>query len=267
MAEPDRTSRPARSPALKRRRMTPEPSAALLALQQQGLELPKDRENTPAIPLPAVESIKDPASKSEPKILEQRVHTSSLGIDRSESVYSQYPEALERRLTRRTSSGSVETTVSNIIRLYASLSKQSLRSEYEDVDHQSYEEEQSPPLPKVREPKAYHDTVAPLLHNQFLDYDIPMVPIPSPLSVASMPAYNVSQLAPPPVPSPPISPEMYPTYLRTTNTSHSSIQITPDTSPLVRPTDKEGPSEQVHDHEPMKRPINLEVPNVREANS
>lgn len=247
--------------------MTPEPSAALLALQLQGLELTEERSNAPTSPRPVVEYMQDAATRSELNTPGQHVAASQVGMQRSESVYSQYPDALEKRTTRRVSGCSVETTVSNIIRLYAGLSRQSSRLEFEDVNHQGLEEAHLSSVPTVHEPKAYHDTVAPLLQNQFFDYDIPVAPIPSPLSLASSSALHVSQMTNPAIPSPPISPMMYPMYLRTTNTSHSSIQITPDTSPLIQPSNTKDLSEQASDHEPWKRAINLEVPDVREADS
>lgn len=235
----------------------PQPSAALLALQAKGLELPSTRRTSIS-------------PQSNP------IHDGSLGVSPLSIVStpshlekSYASELVKRRKSRRPSSaGSAETTVTNIINLYGNSSKQSLKSEYEEVTyHPDDSDDEEPPLPSFHQPKAYRDTIAPLLEHQFSGDRLTVPAMPSPMSVASMPMLmhpngNVSLLSLDPSPQP--SPNLQPTRSRTVGASQSSIQITPEMSPQPQPP---APSFQEYSQGLAERKVALEVPDVRDADS
>lgn len=248
------TSPPALHPT---RDKAPEPSAALLALQQKGLELPLHR-NTPT-------SI-SPESNS---ALESGPQVSPLSILSTPSE----PEVIEFAWRRRTSStASVETTVTGILNLYTNLSKQSLESEYEEItpypDSGDESEDDAPPLPMVHQPKAqaYRDTIAPLLEHQFSNSSLmvpgAISPGPSPMSLASTPML-MHPGASTSVPSLRLTPDGSPRRnLARAATSDTSIQITPEMSPAPALSASRGATSDSNE-----KKIVLEVPDVRDADS
>lgn len=175
-----------------------------------------------------------------------------------------------RSKRRRSSTGSAETTVTNILRLYAgdgNRSKQSLKSEYEEILPDEDSDDDQPPLPKVHQPKAYRDTIAPLLEHQFSGDRLAVPAAPSPMSIASMPMLlhpNASASVPSLRLTPESSPALQATVGSNINASHSSIQITPEMSPPLPPV---APSFQEYSQSLIERKIALEVPDVRDADS
>lgn len=250
------------SPTLRSRDRAPEPSAALLALQQKGLELPLHRNtSTPISP----ES--NPTYDRGPQVSPLSILSTSSNFHPSPAPPRE-PEAIEFAWRRRTcSTASVETTVTGILNLYTNLSKQSLKSEYEEItpypDSGDESEEDAPPLPLVHQPKAqaYRDTIAPLLEHQFSNSNL-MVPGSispglSPMSLASMPMlmHPDASLS---VPSLRLTPDR--SIGR--KSSITSIQITPEMSPMPVLSNSGGATSDLNE----KR-IVLEVPDVRDADS
>ncbi|KAK5087213.1 hypothetical protein LTR05_004384 [Lithohypha guttulata] len=254
-------SAPLVPPALQiHRKKAPEPSAALLALQERGLELPTTRRI----------SISPQSNGAQ----DNDLCISPLSISSTPSQLQKSPSPAPRRYRsprRPSSAGSAETTVTNILRLYTgegSTSKQSLRSEYEEMSPYSDDsDEERPDIPRVHQPKAYRDTIAPLLEHQFSGDGPTVPPVPSPMSIASMPMLlhpHASASVPSLHLTPEASPNLQPSIGHESNASHSSIQITPDMSPPLQPI---VPSFQEYSQSLVERKIALEVPDVRDADS
>lgn len=165
------------------------------------------------------------------------------------------------------------------MKLYTNVSEQSLKSEYEELtpypDDSDFEDDDDdddqPPLPNVHQPKAYRDTIAPLLEHQFSTDRLAVPPMPSPMSIASLPQLhhpNASMSVPSLQLTPDISPDLRPTTSNLASLSQTSIQITPEMTPLLPPTDfLQAPSFQQYSTSLRERQIALEVPDVREADS
>lgn len=160
--------------------------------------------------------------------------------------------------------------MTGILNLYTNLSKQSLKSEYEEItpypDSGNESEEDAPPLPMVHQPKAqaYRDTIAPLLEYQFSGSSL-MVPgamtsCPSPVSLASTPTLMHPD-ASPSVPSLRLTPDGTPGSTSShAAKSDTSIQMTPEMSPIpVLPSGRSATSDS------NEKKIVLEVPDVRDA--
>lgn len=165
---------------------------------------------------------------------------------------------------------SFETEVSNILNLYMNSSKQSLKSEYEELavesDPEDVEEERIS-IPSFHQPKAYRDTIAPLLEHQFSGDKLTVPAMPSPMSVASMPMLihpNASHSVPSLDLTPEASPNLHPVYERKAAISGTSIQITPEMSP---PLPAQSPSFQYYQSDHTNSKIAIEVPDVRDADS
>lgn len=239
----------------------PQPSAALLALQQRGLELPSTRTDSIS---PQSISVPDDG----PRVSPLSITSTPSNFRQNNSDHDISSRSRSRR--RLSSVGSAETTVTNILRLYAggeNRSKQSLKSEYEEMSPYEDSDDEKPPLPKVHQPKAYRDTIAPLLEHQFSGDNLAVPVAPSPMSIASMPMLlhpNAAASVPSLNLSPEISPNLQPAVGNNVNASHSSIQITPEMSPSLPAT---APSYNEFSHSLRERKVALEVPDVCEADS
>jgi len=244
------------------RQHAPQPSAALLALQEKGFELSGSRFG----------SVSPFLTHDLP---EDSLRVSPLSIVSTPPEFDRpLPLELEERWQRRRSStGSGGTTITGILNLYINLSQWSLKSEYEEMTPypDDSDEDERPPSHTVHQPKAYRDTIAPLLEHQFSSFNLTIPPAPSPQSVASLPKLvhpnaNASvtslQLTPEP------SPDIPSTTSKIAGLSQTSIQITPDTSPLLPATDAtSAPTFQQYSQVLAQRKIALEVPDVRDADS
>jgi len=179
---------------------------------------------------------------------------------------------------RPSSTGSAE--IRNILKLYTNISEQSLKSEYEemtpypndsDCDSDGDEDDDRPHLLNVHQPKAYRDTIAPLLEHQFNADRLTVPPMPSPMSIASLPRLhhpNATISVPSLQLTPEISPDLRPTTTNLAGLSQTSIQITPEMTPPLPPSDSsQAPSFQQYWASLRERQIALEVPDVREADS
>lgn len=283
---------PKSSPALRpTRAKAPEPSAALLALQQKGFELPilPQQQKTPAS---SISPQSNPADAPDGDTGSLRVSPLSIVSTPSNFGSSQTPTKLQSQPTilaagisqdlpwrRRTcSTGSAETTVTGILNLYTNLSKQSLKSEYEEItpypdsDAADNGEDDSDALPltTVYQPKAqaYRDTIAPLLEHQFSNSNLGVLVVPSPMSMSSLSLLK-QQNANSSAPSLRLTPDEKPNLMAHARkgVSESSIQITPEMSPpppLPRALDSTPRMGKVAS---KRGEIALEVPDVRDAES
>ena len=237
------------SPAYAALQRAPFPSPALLAMQQKGLELSGHESVSP---IPNV----DPHLRLSP--LSILSTPSSLDPDlQNEDMFC----------TRRKSSlASIETTVSGILNLYTNLSQRSLRSEYEEVSPIEDSDEENDINHTVHQPKAYRDTIAPLLKYQFKSEMLAAPPVPSPMSVASLPQIQHPAYRDiPPLrltPSPDIQGQFHSAGL-----SQTSIQITPEMTPPPTVHQPAVPSFQEYSAKLRERKVALEVSDVRDAGS
>lgn len=138
------TMLPSRSstPRPRRRPIIPQPSASQIAMQSKGLELTlNSRKSSPANPTHSTERshvrtiVAIDAPPTSPVVQQ---------VERTSSVYS--TESAH-------SSDSVETTISQIVEMYTDLISKIPRFETSEVN--------------ILQPKAYRDTVAPLLQRRF----------------------------------------------------------------------------------------------------
>lgn len=233
----------------------PEPSAALLALQEKGLELTVSRKG----------SISPPMNSNR----EEGFEVSPLSIISVDSGPEQLvqPFLQDTRQQRRESTAeSIDTTITQILNLYTKLSKNSLRSEYEKITpHDDDSDEDQPLVPTVHQPKAYRDTIAPLLQHQFSGDKLVVPTVSSPVSVSSTPMLSlanknisISSLEF----SSKVASDMHMDALIKARLSQTSIQRTPDTSPITRYPQQASLESQ---HRIAQKDIQLEVPDVREA--
>ncbi|KAK5939732.1 hypothetical protein PMZ80_008114 [Knufia obscura] len=251
---------PKLSPALKpARARAPEPSAALLALQERGLELPRNRQ-------PSISPQSDPAFDGSLRVSPLSIVSTPSNMEKP--LPSEPGESWRRRPS---STGSAEIT--NILNLYTNLSEHSLKSEYEEMTPypDDSDDEDESPLTAVYQPKAYRDTIAPLLEHQFSTERLTVPAMPSPMSIASLPRLhhpNARDSVPSLQLTPDVSPNLQPTTSNLAGLSQTSIQITPDMTPPLAPIDPgQAPSFQEYSANLRERQIALEVPDVREADS
>lgn len=151
----------------------PAPSPALLSLQEQGLELPTRKASLASLSLPEQPSRVSPLS----------IQATPPNLDKP------LPLEPQEDSRRPSSTYSVETTVSGILQLYSNPSQLSLKHSEDDWEEMTpfpYELESNAKIvPTFHQPRAYRDTIAPLLQHQHGNFTMPSVP--SPNSFASLP--------------------------------------------------------------------------------
>ena len=260
MYELDAMSIPKSSPALRpSRARAPEPSAALVALQERGLELPVNR-------MASVSPQSEPAYNCSLRVSPLSILSTPSNVDKPLPLE---PGDSWRR--RPSSTGSAD--IRNILNLYSNQSEHSLKSGYEEmIPYPDDSGDDDPPPPhNVHQPKAYRDTIAPLLEHQFSTDRLVVPPMPSPMSIASLPRLH-NPTTHDSVPSLQLtldlSPDLAPTASKQAGLSQTSIQITPEMTPPLPPFDSsQPPSFQQYSASLRERKIALAVPDVREADS
>ncbi|KAJ9652151.1 hypothetical protein H2198_008573 [Neophaeococcomyces mojaviensis] len=251
------------SPALKAtRQKAPRPSAALLALREKGFELSESR----------VDSISPLHSYSPPdaslRVSPLSIVSTPSDLDRSFPLRSG-----ERWGTSPSNASSAETTVTGILNLYTNMSEWSLETEYEETTSSLDDSDDNNRPPRtVHQPKAYRDTIAPLLEHQFSNYCLTVPPASPPKLVASMPKLTHLD-AGASITSLRLTSEASLNLQPTTDTgaslSQSLIQTTTTDTTLLPPVADAAltPSFQQYSQSLAQRKVVLEVASLRDAGS